>query len=209
MKKISDFIASNLISISMAVITNVINFILSNSIELLSNVEQHQTKTQRLNSVIIKTICSQALNTSFIYYFLYLIFKNNPLGTHGLVNQVLNLVTVSGFISVIFQIFPPSLLIRQLTNKYKYSPDKPINLFQIQLNEALQKPEFNYAIMYSFYIVFTFVVSFYGFIVPSATVIMIGIFFLQYWVDKYNLLRRYSSPVDFGPDLIRHIFRIF
>ena len=45
MKKISDFIASNLISISMAVITNVINFILSNSIELLSNVEQHQTKT--------------------------------------------------------------------------------------------------------------------------------------------------------------------
>jgi hypothetical protein len=63
--------------------------------------------------------------------------------------------------------------------------------------------------MYSFYIVFTFVVSFYGFIVPSATAIMIVIFFLQYWIDKFNLFRRYSSPVDFGTDLIRWIFKIF
>jgi len=94
-------------------------------------------------------------------------------------------------------------------NKFKYSPEKPINLFQIQLNQALQRPEFNYAVMYSFYIVFTFVVSFYGFIVPSATLIMIAIFFIQYWVDKYNLFRRYSSPVDFGSELIKWIFKIF
>jgi hypothetical protein len=63
--------------------------------------------------------------------------------------------------------------------------------------------------MYSFYIVFTFVVSFYGFIIPSGTIIMIVIFFLQYWVDKYNLLRRYASPVDYGADLIRWIFKMF
>ena len=52
--------------------------------------------------------------------------------------------------------------------------------------------------MYSFYIVYTFVVSFYGYIAPLATPIMIAIFFVQYWVDKYNLFRRYSSPIDFG-----------
>ena len=53
-------------------------------------------------------------------------------------------------------------------------------------------------LMYSFYIVYTFVVSFYGYIAPLATPIMIAIFFVQYWVDKYNLFRRYSSPIDFG-----------
>lgn len=94
-------------------------------------------------------------------------------------------------------------------NNYKYKSDKPIKLFQIQLNQALQRSQFNYAVMYSFYIVFTFVVSFYGFIVPAATGIMLVIFFLQYWVDKYNLFRRYSSPVDFGADLIRRIFKMF
>jgi hypothetical protein len=32
---------------------------------------------------------------------------------------------------------------------------------------------------------------------------------MQYWVDKYNLFRRYSSPVDFGSDPIKWIFKIF
>jgi len=63
--------------------------------------------------------------------------------------------------------------------------------------------------MYSFYIVFTFVVSFYGFIAPTATVILIVIFLLQYWIDKINLFRRYASPVDFGHDLIRWILKMF
>jgi len=96
--------------------------------------EQHQTKTLRLSSVIIKTIVTQAFNTSFIYYIFYLIFQTNPLGKYGLVNQVLNLVTVSGFISVALQVFPPGLLIKKVMNRFKYRPDKPINLFQIQLN---------------------------------------------------------------------------
>lgn len=42
-----------------------------------------------------------------------------------------------------------------------------------------------------------FTVSFYGFLVPLATPIAIVVFFLEYWVDKYNLFRR-SSPIDFG-----------
>lgn len=63
--------------------------------------------------------------------------------------------------------------------------------------------------MYSFYIVFTFVVSFYGILVPLATPILVFIFFLQYWVDKYNLFRRFSYPVDMGPSLNRMIIKIF
>ena len=63
--------------------------------------------------------------------------------------------------------------------------------------------------MYSNYIVFTFVVSFYGFIAPTATPVLIYIFCLQYWVDKYNLFRRYSCPVDFGAELIKKIFIMF
>ena len=63
--------------------------------------------------------------------------------------------------------------------------------------------------MYSFYIVYTFVVAFYGFVVPFATPIVIIIFFLQYWVDKYNLFKRFSSPAPFGVDLIRLILKCF
>ena len=63
--------------------------------------------------------------------------------------------------------------------------------------------------MYAFYIVFTFVVAFYGFLTPMATPVLIAIFAIQYWVDKYNLFKRYSCPVDFGADLIKKIFNMF
>lgn len=63
--------------------------------------------------------------------------------------------------------------------------------------------------MYSFYIVYTFVVAFYGFVVPFVTPIVIVIFFLQYWVDKYNLFKRFSSPAPFGLDLISLIIKSF
>ena len=63
--------------------------------------------------------------------------------------------------------------------------------------------------MYAFYIVFTFVVSFYGFLTPIATPILICIFAIQFWVDKYNLFKRFSCPVDFDAELIKKIFIMF
>ena len=33
-------------------------------------------------------------------------------------------------------------------------------------------------------------------------------YFLQYWLDKYNLFRRHSYPTDLGADLNRMIFKI-
>jgi hypothetical protein len=42
----------------------------------------------------------------------------------------------------------------------------------------------------------TFVVCYYGYIVPWANPIIIIAFIIQYWVDKYNAFRRYSAPYD-------------
>ena len=43
-----------------------------------------------------------------------------------------------------------------------------------------------------------YVVSFYGYLVPLITPLTIFAFITQYWVDKRNLLRLFSSPVDLG-----------
>lgn len=205
----TDKLKGYLVTGSMAILTNVINFVLSTSIELLSEMERHKTKSDKLSSLIFKTILTQTINTSIIYTILYLIKHTNPLSAFGIVSKIVSLVVVSGFISVAMQIFIPKVLVMGLINRWKYPEDKPVNLFQLQLNQMLQYPEFNYAAMYSFYIVYTFVVSFYGFLVPTATPILIIIFFIQYWVDKYNLFRRFSSPAPFGQDLIRMVLKSF
>lgn len=206
---LKELIINTLIVASMAVLTNIINFLLSYSIEILSDLEKHITKTNRLRSLLIKNIITQTINTSFIYAILYLIYPEMPLNSFGLVSKVTSLVIVSGFISVAMQIFIPMQVIFECINKMRYKPDKPINLFQFQLNQAIQPPEFNFTVMYSFYIVFTYVVAFYGMLAPTTTPILILIFFIQYWVDKYNLFRRFSYPVDLGPELYRMIIKAF
>ena len=43
---------------------------------------------------------------------------------------------------------------------------------------------------------FTYVVSFYGLLVPTANILLILAFTVLYWVDKYNLFRRSSIVVE-------------
>lgn len=56
---------------------------------------------------------------------------------------------------------------------------------------------------------YSFVVAFYGYLVPSYTALLIIYFFAHYWVDKYNLFKRFSSPVDFSFELRSHILTVF
>lgn len=67
------------VTIMMAVLTNVVNYILSYAIEKLTNFERHQTKTDRLASLIVKTSITQFINTSIIYYIIFKIYNNAPL----------------------------------------------------------------------------------------------------------------------------------
>lgn len=55
----------------------------------------------------------------------------------------------------------------------------------------------------------TFLVLFYSLLVPIAVPITLILFIMQYWLDKYNLFRRLSSPVDLGYMLVSLILNIF
>lgn len=193
----------------MAILTNVINYILSTSIEVLADMERHKTKSDRTGQLILKIVISQFLNTSIIYSILYLLKPMMPLGTYGMVNKINSLIVVSGAINIAFQIVLPSYTIPYFLNKRKYTDDKPVNMFQIQLNQTIENPPFPYAQNYSFYIIYCYVVCWYGFLFPIGTIFLIIIFIIEFWVDKYNLFRRYSNPVAFGQDLVRLVTTAF
>jgi hypothetical protein len=73
----------------------------------------------------------------------------------------------------------------------------------------MQDPEFAFVDQYSFYVSMVFLVSFYAVIAPAAVMMLIVIFTIQYWIDKYNLFRRYSCPLDFNIDLTKLVFKAF
>lgn len=205
----SDIVVSYLISGSMALLTTCINYILSYAVEILADSEKHKTKSDRMGSLILKIVISQFLNTSIIYSILYLIKPVEPLSTYGIVNKVASLIVVSGLFNIIWYMILPTSTIYSLIYKYKYTPDQPINLFQYQLNAAFEKPSFSYSYGYSFYIIYTYVVCWYGFLYPMGTLILVLLFLAQYWVDKFNFYKRCSSPYSFGIELVSLIKTCF
>lgn len=196
-------IGSYLISGSMAVLTTIINQILAYTVEILADSEKHKTKSDRVGSLILKIVISQFLNTSIIYSILYLIKPANPLSTIGIVNKVGSLIVVSGIFNLVWYAILPTSTIFSIIYHYKYTPNTPINLFQYQLNANFEKPAFSYSYGYSFYIIYTYVVCWYGFLYPLGTIILVLLFIVQYWIDKFNFYKRCSSPYSFGFDLVR------
>ena len=159
--------------------------------------------------MVIKTILAQGINTVFLYFILNLFKPTNPLSAVGLVNKVMYLLIISGLFNIFWYAVLPYQLIVDFINRRKYPENSIINLFQFQLNQYLQYPEFDFAPTYAFYIVYAYVASFYGMLTPFASPLLIILFFIQYWVDKYNLFRRYSYPNDLGAKINRLIFKSF
>lgn len=207
---ILELVKRYLVTASTGILTTAINFLLEWVIQLLAQTEKHKTKSERLTSLVSKMIVSQTINSSFIYLILYFIMPVNPLGQYGLVNKVISVVIVSGFANIATSILRPGDIWARYKNRKAEEKDDPevLKTVQIKLNQKYEMPKFGIAEGYAFYIVIIFTVSFYGFIVPVATPIAIGVFLVQYWVDKYNLFRR-SSPIDFGYMLSKDIFTIF
>lgn len=199
----SSKILSYLISGSQALLTTLINQIIYFVVELLSDTEKHKTKSDRVGSLILKIVISQFLNTSIIYSILYVIKPIDPLSTYGIVTKVTSLILVSGIFNIVWYAIMPTSTLFSLYYNHIYTPEKPINLFQYQLNAAFEKPAFYYSYGYSFFIIYTYVVCWYGFLYPIGTLILAVIFIFQYWVDKINFYKRCSSPYTFGIDLVK------
>ena len=84
-----------------------------------------------------------------------------------------------------------------------------MNMFQVELNEQMQDAEFAFSDRYTYYIVNVYIVSFFSYITPYLTFILVPIFIIQYWIDKYNLFQRFSCPTEFDFRLSRMTLKVF
>jgi flagellar biosynthesis protein FlhB len=82
-------------------------------------------------------------------------------------------------------------------------------MYQVELNRTVESPEYSFTDAYAYYIVMTFVTCIYGYIVPWITPLLIVWFILQYWLDKYNLFKRFSTPIEFSFQFVELLLCIF
>jgi hypothetical protein len=121
------------------------------------------------------------------------------MGSYGLVYKLLNYMFIHCSLHFLRAMFHTKYLRKWWKLRYytKKEIKKPIKKFQLKLNKKLQLPTFNFPKAYAFYIIAVYVVSFYGYINPFLSLVPIPLFALQYWVDKYNIFRRFSCPEGF------------
>ena len=123
---------SYLILAIQSFLTFVINQILSFAMDLLSVLERHKTKSDRMKSLTIKVIVTQTINTCLIYGFLYLLDRINPLNYYGLTNKIVNLIFISSIVNILISILLPARILKWVINKIQIREDDPnINMFQI------------------------------------------------------------------------------
>ncbi len=62
---------------------------------------------------------------------------------------------------------------------------------------------------YSDYLVTLYTAFFYSYLIPLTLIILIIIFFFQYWIDKYILFRRSSLKFHYDFNLSLKIYKFF
>ena len=65
------------------------------------------------------------------------------------------------------------------------------------------------ATRYAYYLLQLYTACFYSYLVPITMPVIMLIFFINYWIDKFNLFKRSSLRFAFNFSLNRYISKVF
>ncbi|CAI2378726.1 unnamed protein product [Moneuplotes crassus] len=185
------------VSFLTSIITIFVNSILKFVIRMLSSHEKHMTYTRYHLSVALKLTIATFVNVALLPIFTRL-EKDKWFESGGLSTTIFyNIISVS-FVAPILNLFNINYIIKRI--KMWREKRKGINskMTQRQANQLFVGPNMDISSAYSNTCLIFMVVCFYTPIMPILPIIAASGVFLQYWVEKYLLLRRYTIPEAAG-----------
>ena len=151
------------------------------------------TKTRKHLSTVSKTIIAQSMNTIGMFLLLSAISSQKNLLKNGILNRVCYFLFFMSSLSVIFSLFQISHL-RQKIAKMLFAQKPMLNKgVQLYYNQSKQLLKFDFNSNCSFYILLIYTTMFFSYIAPLCTPIIMTVIFVNYWVNKHNLLKNCSK----------------
>lgn len=186
-----------LVTFGTSILVVFINNILYILIRILSAYEKHMTYTKYHLSIAFKLTIATFINTALLPIFTRL-DKDEWFQSGGLATTIFyNVISVS-FISPIFQVFSIPYFIKLYKMWRERRKGENCKLTQRQANDLFEGPQMNIASVYANSTLLVLIVCLYAPIHPLLPLIALLGIFVQYWVEKYLLLRRYSIPEATG-----------
>ena len=193
----SDLWLIRIVNLLASITTMVVNILLDIMIRLLSSFEKHRSYTKYHLSVAIKLMASTFINSALLPFFNNLDseywFTNNGLAMTIFYNSV-----SVAFVSTIMYFFNIGYVIKRLRICWEIRKGAESKMTQRQANELFEGPKVDMAMLYARTGMLYLLICFYTPLVPGIAIVgAIGIF-LQYWIEKYLLLRRHRVPEAMG-----------
>lgn len=191
-----------LISIGTSIFAVIINSVLNWLIRMMSSYEKHSTYTKYHLSVATKLMMATFVNIALLPLFTKL-DKEDWFDNGGLATAIFfNVISVS-FVSPLLKFFNIMYFIKRFRAWKEHRKGNKSKLTQRQANKLFEAPKMDMATSYAQTGLLFLLVCLYTPIQPILPIIaLIGVF-IQYWVEKYLLLRRCGIPEAMGANMAK------
>ena len=189
-------------SIWPAVFTIFFNFLLGLLIRYFSSFERHHTITDFSTSVAFKLTLAQFVNTALIVMVVNSDWEDQWFITGGLASAMTTLFITNAIIPPLHYYLSPMYCIRRY--KMRRAQKKGF-ISQGSANDLFEGPPVNMAKRYANVTKTMLMTFFYAPILPVSFLISGIALFVEYWVDKYLLLRRHARPNRLSGDLANYM----
>lgn len=206
-----------MISFMLSASIMILNQIIGYFIRYFSRYEKPHTWTNYNVSVFHKLVLSTTVNTIGLLVLInsYDIQKGytgaSGIDIHwfsndyGLPTDLSSLLMIDAFVVPLVLIFNPVYLL-QLWKRKKVINGK-LFLTQYQANLLWTNPEMDVAQRLARYVRTFLVILFFSPVFPLGLLLGVVCIAIQYWTDKYLLLRRYCRPKNYGKDMTIAVIR--
>lgn len=181
-----------------SVLVVVINMVLSVTIRRFSLSELHKTVTNYDSAVFFKLTISMFINTAIIPI---LVHYDNWYEPAGLTQEIYNILIANAIIPPVLVIFGPKRMLKIVRKCLETRKNSRSLLSQEEANVLFEGPQIDMA-QRSAVLMKTYLLTlFYAPVLPIAYPIGLIALILQYWAEKYMLLRVHSRPEPLSHEL--------
>ena len=212
------YVAGQLLVVAAGAVSAIVNMLLARVIPWLISLERHVSVSDRAKATTIKLAAVQSLNTALTALVINAKLPNGArtpsiLQSLGLLSGDYSDFSTGWYVKVGNQIcvtmmintlLPPalSLLDYVLRSRSRRLAAKPgWAKTQWEMNQVYTGPAFDITLRYPLVITFVMVTLLYSGGMPLLYGIAAAAFSLQYWADKFLLLRHYEKPPAFDASL--------
>lgn len=196
------------LSAVLAIFNNIFDQILTLTINFFTEWENHETRTELKNSILIKIFFTQFVNTNLLTLISYvIIFGTKAQAIHqegGILSDVVSIIISQLLVNpALVLVNPPFIIgfVKQYLMQLRVHYSLALSVTQQNAHDTFQYPEIGVSEMYSESLKPMMTAFFFLPMMPAGAFAAVGSALLVQYANLFRLLRTSATPKPAGPEI--------